>query len=62
MVANPDTTSVITLINNVDATTYIIDTALAVSMNQDPDTAYNAIFFTSTSSDTRNSDFFRTSG
>ncbi|CAJ2504558.1 Uu.00g119520.m01.CDS01 [Anthostomella pinea] len=46
VVSSPDTASVVTLINGVDAATYIQDWVVQVTSNQDVDAAYNSMFFT----------------
>ncbi|ERT01703.1 hypothetical protein HMPREF1624_02957 [Sporothrix schenckii ATCC 58251] len=45
VVANPETASAVVLINGIDATTYIQNTIFTASFNQDPDAAYNSMFF-----------------
>ncbi|CAK7229666.1 hypothetical protein SBRCBS47491_007328 [Sporothrix bragantina] len=45
VVADPKTASAVVLINGVDAVTYIEDTIFTASFNQDPDAAYNSMFY-----------------
>lgn len=45
IVADPATASAVVLINGIDAATYIEDTIYTASFNQDPDAAYNTMFF-----------------
>ncbi|KAK0620429.1 hypothetical protein B0T14DRAFT_521409 [Immersiella caudata] len=48
MVSAPDTASAVKLINGVDAATYIADTIFTATYNQDPDAAYNTMFYSKT--------------
>ena len=45
VVADPQTASAVVLINGEDAATYIENTIFSASFNQDPDAAYNSMFF-----------------
>jgi hypothetical protein len=45
VMANPDTASVVTQINGVEASKYVEDTIYRATWNQDPDAAYNSMFF-----------------
>ncbi|KAK3943291.1 hypothetical protein QBC46DRAFT_307694 [Diplogelasinospora grovesii] len=45
VISSPETASVVKLINGIDAATYISDEINAVSYNQDPDAAYNSMFY-----------------
>ncbi|CAK7232613.1 hypothetical protein SEUCBS140593_008320 [Sporothrix eucalyptigena] len=45
VVADPETASAVVQINGVDAVKYIEDTIYTASFNQDPDAAYNSMFF-----------------
>jgi hypothetical protein len=45
VISSPDTASVVTLINGVDAVTYVEDVIFKASYNQDPDAAYNTMFY-----------------
>lgn len=45
VVASPSTASVVTLINGIDAATYLADTIYQASWNQDADSAYNSMFY-----------------
>lgn len=45
VVADPATASAVVLINGIDAATYIENTIFTASFNQDPDAAYNSMFF-----------------
>lgn len=46
VVSSPDIASPVVLINGIDAATYIENTVYTASFNQDPDAAYNSMFFT----------------
>lgn len=45
VVASPSTASVVTLINGIDAATYLQDRIYQGSWNQDADAAYNSLFY-----------------
>ena len=45
MIASPDKASVVKLINGIDAATYVTDLIMPVTYNQDPDAAYNSMFY-----------------
>lgn len=45
VISSPDTASVVTLINGIDAATYLADTIYQASWNQDADSAYNSMFY-----------------
>lgn len=45
VISSPSTASVVTLINGIDAATYIADTIYQASWNQDADSAYNSMFY-----------------
>ncbi|CAK7227183.1 hypothetical protein SCUCBS95973_006457 [Sporothrix curviconia] len=45
VVADPKTASAVVQINGVDAATYIENTIFTASFNQDPDAAYNSMFY-----------------
>lgn len=45
VVSSPSTASVVTLINGIDAATYLADTIYQASWNQDADSAYNSMFY-----------------
>jgi hypothetical protein len=45
VVSSPSTASTVSLINGVDASTYVADYVYTASFNQDPDAAYNTMFF-----------------
>jgi hypothetical protein len=42
---SPSTASVVSLINGIDAATYVADFAYTASFNRDADAAYNTMFF-----------------
>lgn len=60
--ADPETASTITLINGIDAATYISDTIFQASGNQDADAAYNSMFFSKAYSQAGSSGYFKTGG
>lgn len=43
--SSPETASVVSLINGIDAATYLADTIYQASWNQDADSAYNSMFY-----------------
>lgn len=43
--SSPSTASAVSLINGIDAATYVADFAYTASFNQDADAAYNSMFF-----------------
>ncbi|KAI3392721.1 hypothetical protein diail_5278 [Diaporthe ilicicola] len=45
VISSPSTASVVTLINGIDAATYLGDTINQAGWNQDVDSAYNSMFF-----------------
>lgn len=45
VISSPETASVVTLINGIDAATYLADTIYQASWNQDADSAYNSMFY-----------------
>lgn len=45
VISSPSTASVVTLINGIDAATYLADTIYEASWNQDADSAYNSMFY-----------------
>ncbi|KUI70316.1 hypothetical protein VM1G_06278 [Cytospora mali] len=45
VISAPSTASVVTLINGIDAATYVGDTIYEASYNQDADSAYNTMFY-----------------
>ncbi|KAK0643702.1 hypothetical protein B0T16DRAFT_512983 [Cercophora newfieldiana] len=45
MLSAPDTASTVKLINGIDAATYVADTIYRATYNQDPDAAYNSMFY-----------------
>jgi hypothetical protein len=45
VVSSPSTASIVSLINGIDASTYVADYVYTASFNQDPDAAYNTMFF-----------------
>lgn len=45
VISSPSTASVVTLINGIDAATYLAETIYQASWNQDADSAYNSMFY-----------------
>lgn len=45
VISSPDTASVVSLINGIDAATYLANTIYQASWNQDADSAYNSMFY-----------------
>ncbi|EFX03689.1 peptidase s41 family protein [Grosmannia clavigera kw1407] len=63
VLSSPSTASTVTHINGIDAAKYVEDTIFTASFNQDPDAAYNSMFFSKASSGASDgSGFFSGSG
>jgi len=63
LLSAPGTASVIKLINGIDVATFVADTAYKATYNQDPDAAYNSMFYSKTMSIvTRGRGFFAEGG
>jgi len=45
VISSPSKASVVTEINGIDAATYVAGWVYTASFNQDPDAAYNTMFF-----------------
>ncbi|KAK0736146.1 hypothetical protein B0T21DRAFT_175765 [Apiosordaria backusii] len=45
IIASPETASIVSLINGVDAATYVAETIYKATYNRDPDAAYNSMFY-----------------
>ncbi|KAK4197994.1 hypothetical protein QBC40DRAFT_332298, partial [Triangularia verruculosa] len=45
IIASPETASIVSLINGVDAATYVAETIFKATYNRDPDAAYNSMFY-----------------
>lgn len=62
VMSSPETASVLTLINGVDAATYIADWIYQASANQDADSAYNSMFYQKSFAVNGGTGFFKQGG
>ncbi|KAK6068626.1 peptidase s41 family protein [Seiridium cupressi] len=62
VVSSPETASVVTLINGLDAVTYLENWVFRVSSNQDADSAYNSLFFSKAYNQSGTQGYFMQSG
>ncbi|GKT49704.1 peptidase S41 family protein ustP [Colletotrichum spaethianum] len=60
--SNPETASILSLINGVDAATFLKDQIFAITGSQDPDAAYNSMFYSKSSAVSNNAGFFKQGG
>ncbi|KAI1845026.1 hypothetical protein JX266_008819 [Neoarthrinium moseri] len=62
VLASPETASVVKLINGVDAATFLGDWIFKMSSNQEPDSAYNSLFFSKAYNQSGNQGYFKSGG
>lgn len=62
VISSPDTASVVTLINGIDAVTYLEGWIFQASSNQDADSAYNSLFFSKAYNQSGTQGYFKQSG
>ncbi|KAI0143112.1 hypothetical protein GGR57DRAFT_484585 [Xylariaceae sp. FL1272] len=62
MISSPDTASVVQLIDNIDASTYLQDWIIQMSSARTVDAAYNSLFFSKAMSQTGSKGYFLSQG